>query len=86
MKNKSTAYLFWLVSIFGWLGFHQFYLNKPVKGILYIFTFGIFGVGAFIDLFTLGGQVDTYNTKQELNQLRATTNALAANALSNQQR
>ena len=30
-------------------------------GILYLLTGGIFGIGWLIDLFTLGGQVDTYN-------------------------
>lgn len=85
MKSKSTAYLLWLVSIFGWLGFHLFYLNKPAKGILYILTGGIIGIGSVIDLFTLGSQVDNYNTKQELGQLRATTNAIAANTLAHKQ-
>ena len=30
-------------------------------GILYLFTAGFFGIGLLIDLFTLGGEVDTYN-------------------------
>jgi TM2 domain-containing membrane protein YozV len=80
MKNKGTAYMLWFFGIFGVLGFHQFYLGKVGKGLLYLFTGGILGVGAFIDLFTLGGQVEQYNTKIELNQIRASTNALAANA------
>lgn len=59
MKSKLTAYLLWF--FLGFWGAHKFYLNKTGMGILYLFTFGIFGVGWFIDLFTLGGQVDTYN-------------------------
>ena len=74
MKNSSTAYLLWLVSCFGILGFHQFYLGKPLKGVLYIFTGGFLGIGAFIDLFTMSSLVDNYNTKVELKTIR--TNAL----------
>ena len=59
MKSKTTAYLLWF--FFGVLGIHKFYLNKVGMGILYFFTFGIFGIGWFIDLFTLGNQVDIYN-------------------------
>ena len=59
MKDKTTAYLLWF--FLGVFGAHQFYLGKTGKGILYIFTFGIFGIGVLIDLFTLGSQVDTYN-------------------------
>ena len=59
MKSKTTAYLLWF--FFGLLGFHKFYLGKVGVGILYFFTLGIFFIGWFIDLFTLGTQVDTYN-------------------------
>jgi TM2 domain-containing membrane protein YozV len=73
MKNKGTAYLLWLLSIFGWLGFHHFYLGKILKGIIWILTFGFFGFGSLIDLFTLGNAVDNYNTKQELDTIRASS-------------
>jgi len=59
MKSKLVAYLLWF--FLGVFGIHRFYLGKVGSGILYLFTFGIFGIGWFIDLFTLGGQVDTKN-------------------------
>jgi TM2 domain-containing membrane protein YozV len=59
MKSKGTAYVLWF--FFGLLGVHKFYLNKAGLGILYFFTCGLFFIGWFIDLFTLGSQVDTYN-------------------------
>ncbi|WP_461452564.1 NINE protein [Mucilaginibacter sp.] len=59
MKSKSTAYILWF--FLGPFGAHKFYLNKVGMGILYFFTFGIFGIGWIIDLFTLGNQVDIYN-------------------------
>jgi TM2 domain-containing membrane protein YozV len=77
MKSKGAAYFLWLISVFGWLGFHRFYLGKIGTGIIWIFTGGCFGIGALIDLFTLGGQVEQYNTKEELKTLRATTNEMA---------
>ncbi|UAY51060.1 NINE protein [Ferruginibacter albus] len=77
MKSKGTAYLLWLVSIFGVLGIQHFYLGKTGKGILWFFTGGLFGIGAFIDLFTLGGAVDNYNTKEELKTIRSATMANA---------
>jgi TM2 domain-containing membrane protein YozV len=59
MKSKTTAYLLWF--FLGILGGHKFYLGKVGMGIIYILTFGLFGIGLLIDLFTLGTQVDVYN-------------------------
>jgi len=72
-KSSSVAYLLWLLSGFGILGFHRFYLGKIGTGFLWLFTGGLLGIGAFFDLFTLGGQVDRYNTNEELKTIRATT-------------
>lgn len=46
-KNLDDAYLLWFP--LGLLGFHHFYLNRPVWGLLYMFTFGLFGIGWLID-------------------------------------
>ena len=76
MKSKGTAYLLWVFGLFGLLGLPHFYLGKPLKGVVWFLTGGVFGVGALIDLFTLGGQVESRNTSEELKTIRA-------NALSN---
>ena len=78
MKSKGIAYLLWLISIFGWLGFHRFYLRKFGTGIIWILTGGVAGIGALIDLFILGGQVDQYNTNVELKTIRTSTMAHAS--------
>jgi TM2 domain-containing membrane protein YozV/predicted transcriptional regulator len=59
IKSKGVAYLLWF--FLGIFGAHRFYLEKIGTGILYLLTGGVFGIGWIIDLFTLGGQVDTYN-------------------------
>lgn len=69
MKNKSTAYLLWLI------GCHHFYLGKPAKGVFYLLTGGFFVIGAIIDLFTMGSLVDNCNTQHELKTIRTVTMA-----------
>ena len=59
MKSKGIAYLLWF--FFGLIGAHKFYVGKVGMGIVYLFTFGLLGVGWFLDLFTLGNQVDIAN-------------------------
>jgi TM2 domain-containing membrane protein YozV len=63
-KETGLAYLFWL--FFGIVGGHQFYLGKTGRGLLYLFTFGILGVGTLIDLFTLPSQVRQVNTQRAI--------------------
>ncbi|MHB9295099.1 hypothetical protein PilKf_00840 [Pillotina sp. SPG140] len=59
MKSKGVAYLLWF--FLGILGVHKFYLGRIGMGVLYLCTAGVFGIGWFIDLFTLAHQVDVYN-------------------------
>jgi TM2 domain-containing membrane protein YozV len=57
------SFLLWLACLFGVCGIHRFYLGKPGSGILYLLTFGLFGVGQLVDLFLLPGMVDEANTR-----------------------
>jgi TM2 domain-containing membrane protein YozV/predicted transcriptional regulator len=66
MYSVGIAYLLWLISGFGVLGFHRFYLRKPVTGILWICTGGLGMIGSIYDFFTLPGQVRQANMRQAI--------------------
>ncbi|OHD18538.1 MAG: hypothetical protein A2087_05160 [Spirochaetes bacterium GWD1_61_31] len=63
-----VAYLLWW--FLGVFGAHRFYLNKIGSGIFYLLTFGGFGIGWIIDLFTLSGQVDRFNSDNGFSQIQ----------------
>lgn len=50
-KNKWVAVL--LCFFLGFFGAHKFYEGKIGMGILYLFTGGLFGIGAIIDFIVL---------------------------------
>ncbi len=50
-RNKWVAFL--LCVFLGYLGAHKFYEGKAGMGIVYLFTFGLFGIGWFIDCISL---------------------------------
>ena len=51
MKNKWVAFL--RCFLLGVLGRHKFYEGKVGMGILYLFTFGLLGIGWVIDCIVL---------------------------------
>ena len=50
--NKAAWIDFIICLLFGWLGVHKFREKKAGLGVLYLFTFGIFGIGWLIDIIT----------------------------------
>jgi len=66
--NLTTAYLLWLLSGFGALGFHRFYLGKTGTGLLWLFTGGLGGLGSLYDLITLPRQVREANLEYAARQ------------------
>lgn len=67
-KNLAIAYILWGFGFFGFCGVHRFYLGKPVTGLLWLFSGGLFFVGQLIDLFLIPGMVkeEQTNTPQFL--------------------
>ena len=59
MKSLLLTYVLWLVG--GFFGFHKFYLERPLIGLLYFLTGGLFMVGWLVDFFTLPRQVRIAN-------------------------
>ncbi|GHU54840.1 hypothetical protein FACS189442_1620 [Spirochaetia bacterium] len=66
MYSVGIAYLLWLVSGFGALGFHRFYLGKIPSGILWACTGGLAMIGSVYDFLTLPGQVREANIRNAL--------------------
>lgn len=50
-KSKGTTFI--LCFFLGMLGVHYFYVGDNKMGILYFLTFGLFGLGWFIDIFRI---------------------------------
>ena len=66
MYSTGIAYLLWLLSGCGALGFHRFYLGKIPTGVLWFFTGGLGMVGSIYDFFTLPSQVREANIRKIL--------------------
>lgn len=49
-KKKSTALILCCLGFIGIGGIHQFYVGNIGKGILYLFTGGLFFIGTVVDL------------------------------------
>jgi hypothetical protein len=50
-KSKTVAV--WLAVFFGYFGLHRFYVGKVKSGLLWLFTFGLFGIGWIVDVFSI---------------------------------
>lgn len=81
MKDKTVAYLLWAGCFLGMAGLQRIYLGKYGTGFLYLFTWGLFGVGQLIDLFTIPTMVDDANNRVLVHQMAGVLPAGGAPAL-----
>jgi TM2 domain-containing membrane protein YozV len=82
MKKTSTSYILFALCIFGLAGLHRFYIGKIGTGVLYLITFGWFGIGLIYDLFTIPSQVRTYNAlKNSSNHQQVVVNVVNNNSI-----
>ena len=63
LKDVGVAYLMMLFTLVGICGIQHFYMGKVGRGLLWLFTFGLLGVGVMVDLFTLPSQVRQVNAQ-----------------------
>jgi TM2 domain-containing membrane protein YozV len=57
--DYSVAWI--LLTFLGLFGLHRFYLRKWVSGLVWLLTFGLFGLGYLYDFWTLNRQVSEAN-------------------------
>lgn len=67
IKVKGSKSKFLLIAFLGFLGIHKFIEKKYIVGIIYMFTFGIFGIGVILDLIN---DYAEYEDERNLNILR----------------
>lgn len=58
-----SAYFLWLFCLLQVHGLHRIYNGKIASGLLWLCTFGLFGVGQLIDLVLIPNMVDEHNAK-----------------------
>lgn len=61
MRSVGLAYGLWALCLVGVAGVHRFYAGKYVTGTIWLFTWGLAGIGLFIDLFLIAGMIERKN-------------------------
>ncbi len=63
MNKTGTAYILWAFCFFGIFGAHRLYNGKIGSGLLWLFTWGFFGVGQVVDLLLIPDMVREQNSR-----------------------
>jgi TM2 domain-containing membrane protein YozV len=53
--NSHSMIIGYVLWIFGFMGAHRFYYGRPISGVVYFFTLGLFFIGWIVDLFLIPG-------------------------------
>lgn len=87
-RSLAVAYLLWALGCFGLPfgfpglhGIHRFYCRKPISGSLWLFSFGLLGIGQLVDLFFIPRLVEEANQPLLLQEALATSEARATPSL-----
>lgn len=66
-ENRQTrigiSYVLWAAGFAGVGGLHRFYNGKIATGVLWFFTWNLFGLGQIVDVFLMPDMVDQYEQK-----------------------
>jgi TM2 domain-containing membrane protein YozV len=63
MRSVGAAYGLWALCLLGVAGVHRFYMGKWVSGLIWLFTWGLLGIGSIIDLILIPGMVERRNAR-----------------------
>jgi hypothetical protein len=69
--KEGISYGLWAGWLFGFAGLHRLYLGKYGTGFLWLFTWGLGGIGQLYDLITMRRQVEEANLLEEARAMRA---------------
>ncbi len=61
--DPGAAYILWAFWFLGFAGIHRLYTGKITTGLLYFFTWGLFGFGQVLDLFLIPGMTKERNMR-----------------------
>jgi hypothetical protein len=64
--STRTAYILWLASFFGLAGLHRLYMGKVGSGVVYLLTWGLFGLGTIYDGITMPDQIREVRLKARM--------------------
>lgn len=64
MYKEGIGWGLWCLWMFGLAGVHRIYMGKYGSGILWLLTWGLFGVGQFVDLFRMKALVREANIRE----------------------
>lgn len=67
-RSLALSYGLWCLSLVGICGIHRIYNRKPVTGLLWLFTFGLCGIGQLVDVLLIPGMVEGANRQLSLTQ------------------
>ncbi len=64
MRSVGAAYGLWALCLVGVAGVHRFYMGKWITGLIWLFTWGLVGIGSLIDLILIPGMIERRNARR----------------------
>ena len=72
MKNKTTMIVLCCLGFIGLGGIHDFYIGRPLRALVKLFTINWLGIGTIIDLIKISKE--TYDIETQSNTRASTVN------------